>query len=689
MSAHELVRPSHLARKAVIYIRQSTAQQVLSNLESQRMQRAMWDHAIRLGWPESRVEIVEVDTGHSGASTVGRQGYKKLLAEIVQSLVGIVLSYESARLSRNCGDWYRLLDACALSDCLIGDRDGVYDSSNSNGRLLLGMKGMLSEFELHSLRGRLVAGALNKARRGELEQNLPAGLVRLEDGSVVKDPDLAVQKAIDTVFSLFGEVGSACRVASRMRENGLHLPRRERDRSTVWRLPTASRIMTTLRNPAYAGAFVYGRSHNEHVCTADGTRTVRCRRSIGEWPVVLKDRHSAYVSWDEFERIQGNLKDNRAEYEKNITRGIPRRGELLLQGIAYCGTCGRKLYAQYSRHARYVCRHEQTKSGLSVCQSLLASPIDAAVVGAFFEALSPAELDIYDQAMEKHAKGASEIHAAQERELERLRYQAELARRRYEKVEPEHRLVARELERRWNQAMGELDEASGRIQEAREKHREAAAQKIPKELREALLDLGHALPGLWESETLGALRKKALLRCLIEKVVLSRESGASHIDVRIVWRGGADTDLDVMIDVGSMKTVPRFPEMERRILDLESQGLDDGMIAGILTREGFRSPRQKVVLEATVRVIRLARRRVHRYRKPRTKQVDGCLTVPQVAKRLGVRNEWVYHRIKTGKIAVTLDPKTGLYLFPDRPDVIQALRELLGSVSNGEMHQDE
>ena len=677
MSAYELVRPSHLARKAVIYIRQSTTQQVMSNVESQRMQRAMREHALRLGWREDQIQTVEIDTGLSGQSTIGRDGYKKLLSEIAQGLVGIVLSYESARLSRNCGDWYRLLDMCALGNCLIGDRDGVYDSSNSNGRLLLGMKGMLSEFELHTLRGRLVAGSLSKARRGDLEQHLPAGLVRLEDGQVVKDPDLSVQAAIEAVFSIFAEVKTACRVASRMRENGLRLPRRSRQKETVWCPPTASRIVTTLKNPAYAGAFVYGRSHNDRRCDADGVRTVRCRREMAEWPVIVKDRYSPYITWDDFEKIQSTLRDNRAEYDEKLTRGTPREGGSLLQGIAYCGECGRKLGVQYSPRGRYVCHHDHTESGLRVCQSLLAAPIDAAVVTAYFEALAPAEIDIYDQTIERHERGESEIRAAQERELDRLRYQADLAWRRYKLVEPENRLVASELERRWNEALRELREAESRIEAARATSRESIAKKLPPELKDALRNLGRALPRLWETETLGVARRKALLRCLVEKVVMRRTTGADHVDVRIIWRGGADTEIAVRIDVGSMKTVSRFPEMEGRILELESKGHSDEAIAEILTREGYRSPREKVVLPATVRVLRLARRRVHRYRKPREKRVEGYLTVPQVAKTLDVRNEWLYHRIKTGKIAVALDEKTGLYLIPDRSEVVEEIRKLL------------
>lgn len=259
MSSSELVQPHHLARQAVIYIRQSTTHQVLTNTESQRMQCAMGEHAQRLGWSPERIAVVQRDTGVTATSTAGREAYKKLLSEVALGHVGVVLSYESARLSRNCSDWYPLLDVCAVRRCLIADRDGIYEPWTPNGRLLLGMKGMLSEFEMHTIRGRLLAGVQSKARRGELALVLPTGLLRREDGAVVKDPDLQVQQAIALVFGSFGELGSAGKVVRHFNEHGLRLPRRMRNEETVWRPATVPAVLSVLSNPAYAGAFVYGR----------------------------------------------------------------------------------------------------------------------------------------------------------------------------------------------------------------------------------------------------------------------------------------------------------------------------------------------------------------------------------------------------------------------------------------------
>ena len=283
----------------------------------------------RLGWPTERIDVIESDTGNTATTTAGRNAYKELLSEIALGHVGIVVSYESQRLSRNCSDWYPLLDICALKNCLIGDRDGVYESWTPNGRLLLGMKGILSEIEMHTIRGRLVAGVQNKARRGELALALPAGLLRREDGAVVKDPDLQVQQTIDLVFKTFLEHKTASKVIRHFNEHDLRVPRRHRNDETIWRAPTLAAVVGILRNPAYAGAFVYGKSRT--VRNLDGSGSPRPQqkpRAMQEWSVIVKDRYPAYISWETFERIQSTLPDNHAEYDRNKTRGVPREGAL-------------------------------------------------------------------------------------------------------------------------------------------------------------------------------------------------------------------------------------------------------------------------------------------------------------------------------------------------------------------------
>src|SRR3954469_11896559 len=350
----ELVTTRHLACKAVIYIRQSTAQQVLSNQESLRLQYALRHRAQELGWCDADIEVIDADLGRSGATSTQREGFKDLIARVTLGEVGIILSYEVTRLARNCSDWYPLLDLCGYRHCLIGDWDGVYDPGSANGRLLLGLKGTISEVELHTLRGRLTAGLLSKAERGELALLLPTGLVRGAAGVVTKHPDREVQERIGLVFSAFLDLGSVGKVIRWFRDRGLALPRLDRFGEVVWRSPSEGMIAGILKNPAYAGAFVYGRTRScQRIYASSKLATTRC--PMAEWKVVVKDRYPAYIGWTEFERIQAMLRDNHAEYRRNLTRGVPRDGAALLQGSVWCGQCGHKMTVQYKGSSRYAC----------------------------------------------------------------------------------------------------------------------------------------------------------------------------------------------------------------------------------------------------------------------------------------------------------------------------------------------
>ena len=673
MSMTPVVQPHHLSRKAVIDIRQSTGHQVLTNTESQQLQHAMREHARHLGWPEERIEVVETDLGRSAQSTAGRDGYKALLADVALGQVGIVLSYESTRLSRNCTDWYPLLDLCAYNQCLIADRDGVYDAATPNGRLLLGMKGIVSEVELHTLRGRLIAGVQQKAQRGDLALALPAGLLRQDDGVVVKDPDRAVQHAITLVFQTFLERRSASQVVRFLRDQGLRLPRRHRNRETVWRIPTVAAVITILRNPAYAGTFAYGKTQTQ--VPPGGGRPQQRRRPLVEWKVIVHDRYPAYVTWETFARIAAILDDNYAAYEHNRRRGVPRHGAALLQGIVYCGRCGHKMMVQYKGGNEYLCNYLRGQTQAPVCQRLPADPVDQQVVAAFFEALAPAELDLYDHALAQRRQQQQEVDRAQQYALQRLEYEADRARHRYEQVDPAYRLVAAELERRWEAALQALQEAQAQYTRARQAPEDDLSRALSPALRETFSTLGQALPTLWHQDTLSRAQRKALLRCLMEKVVLDRQV-PDTIATRIVWRGGAISELAVPCTVGTLCDVTGFAQMEAQILRLEAQGHSDEAIAERMTSQGFRSPQRPRVLASTVQTIRLRHGRLHRYRGPRPRRVPGFLTVSQLALALGVKAHWLYHLISRGRIIVGRDEASGLYLFPDRPETLEALRQL-------------
>jgi DNA invertase Pin-like site-specific DNA recombinase len=626
MHTTELIQSHHLHRKAVIYIRQSTGHQVLTNTESHQLQHAMRDHAHRLGWPDERVEVVEADLGRSAQSTAGRDGYRALLAEVALGQVGIVLSYESTRLSRNCTDWYPLLDLCAYNQYLIADRNGVYDPSTPNGRLLLGMKGILSEVELHTLRGRLLAGVQQKAQRGDLALALPVGLLRHEDGRVGKDPNVAVQHALTLVFQTFLARQSVSQVVRVLREQGLRLPRRHRNCETIWRTPTVAAVIAILRNPAYTGTFVYGKTRPQP--QPGRARPPQRRLSQAEWKVMVHNRYPADMTWETFERIQAILEANYAAYEHNRRRGVPRQGAALLQGLVACGICGHKMVVQYKGGNQYLCTSLRAQTQAPVCQRLPADPVDQQVVAAFFHALAPAELDLYEQAMQRRRQCQADVNRAHHYSVPRLRYEADLARRRYERVEPENRLVADELERRWEAALQALHEAEEHDERLRQQAHTVVPLSIPRVLRTAFTSLGTSLPTVWQQDTLSRAQRKALLRCLIDKVVLHRVT-RDMIRTRIVWRGGAVSELEVPSTVGALHDLTGFAEMEAQILALETQGKSDAEIAQLLTTRGLRSPQRAQVLPSTVQTLRLRHGRLHRYQGPRPRHVPGRLTVSQ------------------------------------------------------------
>jgi hypothetical protein len=476
------------------------------------------------------------------------------------------------RLSRNCTDWYPLLDLCGFKDCLIGDRDGIYDPGCANGRLFLGLKGTISEMELHTIRARLTAGLLNKAERGELALVLPVGLVRDAGGVVVKDPDREVQARLALIFATFLRVRSAARVLRSLNEGGLTIPRHKRFGGIVWRPPTIAAVLQVLKNPAYAGAFVYGRSRSVRMAPASA-KAMQKMLPREQWRIVVRDKSPAYVSWDTFEKIQSMLRDNYAEYDRNKTRGIPRDGEALLHGVVYCGACGHKMVVQYKGGTRYVCTDLRQQHGTPVCQYILAGPIDVEAVAMFFQALAPAELDAYVQAVTVRRETADAMLRAQAQQVERRRYRAALAERQFDQVDPDNRLVAAELERRWEEALRDAKQAEAALAQAQAENGEAPAM-INDALRAAFTDVGRQLPELWHGSALATARKKALLRCLIDKVVIHR-AAPDTIHVRVVWRGGDASTVDVPVPVGSLAALSGHKEMAARVLDLARTGCND------------------------------------------------------------------------------------------------------------------
>jgi DNA invertase Pin-like site-specific DNA recombinase len=672
MNASEAIQPSHLTRLAIVYVRQSSPHQALANQESLRLQYDLQQRACAAGWDASQVRVIDTDLGRTGRNAEGRPGFQEVVALVNQELVGIIFAYDVTRLARNCTDWYQLLDLCSFRHCLVGDQDGIYDPVTPNGRLILGLKGLISELELHTLRARLTAGLLNKAQRGELALTLPVGLLRDQLGRVFKHPDQEVQRRLNLVFTSFLQVKAACQVVRFFNDRNLLLPRRERFGDLNWRQPTVPAILSILKNPAYAGAFVYGRTRAVPRAAAPHQR-VQKPLPIDQWKVCQHDKYPAYIPWKTFETIQAMIRDNHSEYDRNKTRGVPRPGKALLHGIVYCGECGHKMVVQYKGRPCYLCNYLRQQYQVPVCQNLPADPIDAHVVAAFLQALSPAELDLYSKAVTALRHDEEQVRQAQQQQIERLRYQARLAERQYNQADPDNRLVAGELERRWEAALRELQDAEARLRIDQQQPR--VPEALSPEERQAFLQAGKKIPDLWRQGSLTPQQQKAFLRCLVDKVVV-RRAAPDTLQVRIVWRGGDTTDAALPVTVGALARLSSGKKMEQEILRLTKAGRTDADIANLLTRQGHRSPKHTTVLLSTVRIIRLRHRLFRNRSQSHPRRIPGCLTVPQLATVLGTTKFWIYDRIHNGTIQMTRDHSSGLYLFPDQPKTITLFKQL-------------
>ena len=671
MTGVDYIQLFHRQRLVIVYLRQSSPHQVLAHRESLLLQHRLCQHAEELGWPACQVRVLDADLGLSGRTTQGRSGLEELRRWLSLGQVGLVLAYEVTRLSRNCSDWYPILDLCAYHHCLVGDQDGIYNPELPNDRMLLGMKGLISEWELHMLHLRLSAGLRNKALRGELAQALPIGLIRDDLGQVHKYPDQEVQERLTLVFHSFLRLRSLPAVLGLFHAQDLSLPRRDRGGDLVWRRPTLGALRTILTNPAYAGAFVRGRTRTEPAAEA-GRRPRQRFLPREQWDIVVHDRYPAYLNWPTFEKIQDMLQDNHANYEQQQARGVPRAGQALLHGLVYCGVCGHRLVVQYKHKIKYICNYHRRHYQEPVCQYLPAAPLDAWVETAFLEALTPAACELDAQVLAQWQQDQAAVLRAQHQQRERLQYQAQLAERQYRLVDPANRLVATELEKRWEQALQALRAAEAAVAAAATT---PALAGLSPELRAALLDVGLNLPEWWRQGRIALPQRKALLRGLVDKVVVHR-TAPDRVAVRLVWKGGATSASEVCVPVQAWARLSGAAELEKEILKLSKAGWSDAAIAAHLTQAGHRSPRRAVFLPSTVLNIRL-RHQVYRRPASARRQQSGYLTVAQLAEQLQVPAHWIYDRIHNGTIRVPFDAKQRLYLFPDRPQTLSRFQQLV------------
>jgi DNA invertase Pin-like site-specific DNA recombinase len=685
MNGSAKIQATHRQRLAVVYVRQSDPKQVLKNRESGLNQRALKGRLIELGWKPNRVLLLDEDQGHSAKDTAGRDGFQKLAADVALGKVGIIMGYEVSRLSRNNADWYRLLELCALFDTLIADVDGVYNPRDFNDRLLLGLKGTLSEAELHSLRLRLDAGRLSKARRGELVHHLPTGLVRDAIGQVSFDPDAAVQERIRLVFRKFAELGSMQKVLRYLATHGLLLPRRQTSGlyagEVLWKEPSINAVTSILKNPAYAGAFAYGRRIAEPARQVPGRpATGRIRQPRERWLALVPDVYPAYISWAQYERNQATIAENQQRMAERLTRKQAlRSGTALLTGLVRCGLCGHAMQVAYKDgRFQYLCHSAQARYAKPNCQYLSGRPIDEAVVEEFFRVLQPAEIDALERVSARQVEHHQELLRHLEQEVTRLEYAARRAERQYNAVDPENRLIAATLEKRWEGALAECEQAQARLAEALAQAPRPAP--IPAELREAFADVGRRLPEVWPR--LSAEGKKSLLRTLVEGVNLAR-AGNGMVQVRIVWCGGLVSERGVRLPVSTRRRSEIEAQIVARIEQLATEGLRDIAIAESLNQDGYYPCRgaaftPHIVLKLRCRYgIHLGLGRLRRGELPRG------YTITAMARLLGVDPGWIYRGIRLGRIRVARDAQFGCYLFPHTREAVRQMKRL----KRGEVEQ--
>lgn len=632
------VQPHHLQRGAYLYIRQSSMRQVIENVESTKRQYALRGRAIALGWRDDQVIVIDEDQGESGASAAWREGFQRLVTDVGMGQAGIVMGLEVSRLARNNADWHRLLEICALAETLILDEDGVYDPTSFNDRLLLGLKGTMSEAELHVLKARLRGGILNKVRRGEYQCPLPTGLVYDEAGNVVLDPDAQIRETIDYFFETFARVGSACQTVKVFRGEGVLVPSRLRiGGATVFRALTASTAMRMLNNPRYAGAYVYGRRRYRRA--ADGKKKIQRKRQSAEWLACIPSAHPGYITWERYQENLKILETNGHGYE--LARASPpREGAALLQGRAVCGRCGRQFGIRYAtrrgrQEAWYVCDRAHSTSGEPKCQSIAGPPIDAAIGALIAEKMTPAAVELALEIRREIEARYEEADQLRGRAIERAQIEADLAQRRFMLVDPSNRLVADTLEREWNDKLRALAQA----REERERGRQRDQLVLDDAIRERLVTMTTDFKKLWDAPSTPNRERKRLLAYIIEDATLLKMPAQGVTKIHVRFKGGKTETLTTVNPKSSAQQVKTPP----KIVALVDQLLDHHIyseIAGMLNAQGFRPggsarPGRSHAHFTALRVAYLAHAYALRSRYDRLRD-RGMLTKAEAVDRLGI-----------------------------------------------------
>lgn len=600
------IQVQHRERQAYIYVRQSTMGQVRHHQESTERQYALEQRAQELGWSSGRTRVLDADLGKSGTQMEQREGFKTLMADVALGEVGAILVLEASRLARSGAAWQRLFEICALTDTLIVDEDGCYDLKDFNDRMLLDFKASMTQAELQVLRGRLHGGKLNKARKGELRCGLPVGFQYGQEGEVVLDPDLEVQGAIRLVFETFKEEGSACGVIRSFAERELKFPSRERGEAgqgdVSWGRLSRGRVFGVLKNPVYAGAYVYGRRRAVKEISPDGTiRSKQIQVPQEAWTVLIRDHHEGYITWDQHEANLAILEKNRPTPKEGMLGSAAREGWALLQGLMICGECGRRVGVRYAgrggKYVRYVCRGLRPEGLASKeCLWIRADILDEAISERALEVMEPFQIELAEGTLKQLEKREEAVHRQWKMRVQRAEYEARLAEKRHARVDPDNRLVAATLEARWEETLTRLEEAKQQYS----RYLKEQSLTATEEQRARVLSLAQDLPALWHAPTTEPKDRKRMLGLIIQDITIEKTNGGTEAILHVRWKGGATEDICVAVPP------PRpiyTPQIIQRVQDL-AQALSDREIADLFNQEGLLSPRGKSFTPRMIAAIR-------------------------------------------------------------------------------------
>jgi len=661
------IHADHLQRNAYLYVRQSSVRQVYEHAESTKRQYALADRAVALGWPRQNIITIDSDLGQSGSTVANRDGFKKLVAEVGMGHAGIVIGIEVSRLARNSSDWHRLLEICALSETLILDEDGVYDPNDFNDRLVLGLKGTMSEAELHYLKARMWGGRLAKAKRGELKTPLPVGFRYADNDAVILDPDRQVQQVMRTFFDTFEKKRSARGVLQSFREQQILFPSKVLTGShrgeVVWGPLLYTRAIQVLHNPHYAGVFSYGRIKTRH--TPEG-KAKYTHLPPEKWHACIRDAHAAYISFEQWEENQKIMAGNAQAYGADRRSGPPREGPALLQGLILCGKCGRRMQVNYRKRFQRLegsYRCELTRnSGGSPCQSVSGRTIDQAVAGLLLRSFTPVAVELAFQIQHELRQRSDAIDLMRRQHLQRLEYEATSARRRYMQVDPNNRLVADTLEADWNTKLRAVQEA----QEDYQRQKETDAHLLGEEAKKQIIALATDFPGLWSNPNTSHKDKKRIVRHLIEDVTVTKAADR-RILVQVRFRGGATETMQVDAPLPA----PELFTTSRQTIDRIDSLLDcyhDSGVAAVLNSEGHRSARGMAFSCASIGNIR----RKHGLRSFTDRlHAQKLLTINEIARKLDVSLNTAFVWAKKGILEAKLHPARKFYLCTLDPDTLR------------------